>query len=483
LRLRQGDCLHLLRRIATASIDAVVTDPPYELGFMGRAWDASGIAYSVQLWAEILRVLKPGGHLLAFGATRTYHRMTCAIEDAGFEVRDCLQWIYGTGFPKSLDVSKAIDKMGGINTAAFKVELADAVLSSGMTRGEIDAACGFTMRFDTPYEKDPGNWGSSLPSPEKWTVIARVLGMDAGRWSALVNRVWRGRAGDALDDDLRAFGQNYERTEKGEPVHTAARQWAGWGTALKPAHEPIVLARKPLAGTVAANVLAHGTGGINVDACRIAHASEADRASATPQGKVIRNNFAPGEGRQGTETNRPDTSLGRWPANVLLDEEAARMLDEQSGTLQSGSRKAGVRKGMGFHGADGDGGPAIVGSTGGASRFFYVAKASRRERTADAKNTHPTVKPIELMRHLVRLVTPPGGTVLDPFTGSGTTGVAAALEGLEFIGVEREREYVAIARARIRAASAARPRRSAAPRAPARAIAARRAVRSRKRAK
>jgi DNA modification methylase len=357
--LLHGDCIERLKQIPDASIDSIVTDPPYELGFMGKKWDATGIAYSVALWTEALRVLKPGGHLLAFGGTRTYHRMTCAIEDAGFEVRDCLQWLYGTGFPKSLNI------------------------------------------------------------------------------------------GD------------------------------GRGTALKPANEPIVLARKPLVGTVAANVLAHGTGALNVDACRIGTSKDvpASPASYSFGGNGI---YSGGGQRMGTGLR---SDIGRWPANVLLDEEAARLLDEQSGTLISGSRAAGVRKGLGFQGADGDGGPAITGSIGGASRFFYVAKASRKERdlgcdhlppksageatdredgsdglnspragagrTGGARNGHPTVKPVQLMRYLVRMVTPPGGVVLDPFTGSGTTGIAAIQEGFHFVGVEREDEYVSIARARI----------------------------------
>jgi DNA modification methylase len=361
--LLHGDCIERLKQIPDASIDSIVTDPPYELGFMGKKWDATGIAYSVELWSEALRVLKPGGHLLAFGGTRTYHRMTCAIEDAGFEVRDCLQWLYGTGFPKSLNV------------------------------------------------------------------------------------------GD------------------------------GRGTALKPANEPIVLARKPLIGTVAANMLAHGTGALNVDACRIAAGDDLKPIFSGAKGD-IQAQYGGGTVFGNSEKYESVVSpLGRWPANVLLDEEAARLLDGQSGDRQSGDRQSGVRKGMGYHGADGDGGPAIVGSSGGASRFFYVAKASRKERdkgcehlppksageatdrgddtdglnspragagrTGGARNYHPTVKPVQLMRYLVRMVTPPGGVVLDPFMGSGTTGVAAIQEGFHFVGVEREDEYVAIAQARI----------------------------------
>lgn len=293
-----GDCLDVLAGMEPDSVDAIVTDPPYNLAFMGRAWDALGGPLTFQEWcatwgAECLRVLKPGGHLAAFGGTRTFHRLTAGLEDAGFEVRDCLSWLYGSGFPKSHDVGKKLDG------------------------------------------------------------------------------------------------------------------WEGWGTALKPAWEPIVLCRKPLSGTVAQTVLEQGTGALNIDGCRV-------------------------EG-------------GRWPANLVLDVESAGMLDDSTGPRTSGSRREGARTGMGFHGADGDGGPAITGSTGGPSRFFYCAKAPRSERT----NDHPTVKPLALMRWLVRLVTPPGGVVLDPFAGSGTTGEAALLEGFTPLLIERDADNIGGINARI----------------------------------
>lgn len=359
-----GDCREVLSALPPDSVDACVTDPPYELGFMGKGWDKAGVAFDPATWKAVLRVLKPGAHLLAFGGTRTYHRMACAVEDAGFEIRDSLHWFYGTGFPKSLNLGE------------------------------------------------------------------------------------------------------------------------GRGTALKPAHEPIVLARKPLVGTVAANVEKYGTGALNIDGCRI----------ATPDGKPAYeykngpggNTFSVGAPPDGSRTEPVvGNDAGRWPANVLLDEDAAAELDAQSGTLTSGSHAAGVRKGMGFHGAEGDGGPAIVGSEGGASRFFYIAKPSRKERdlgcdhlpaksggeatdreegsagvdnpragagrTGGARNYHPTVKPVELMRYLVKLITPPGGLVLDPFLGSGTTGMAAVLEGREFYGIELTAEYMPIAESRIKA--------------------------------
>jgi hypothetical protein len=406
---------------------------------MGKRWDYD--VPSVEIWAECLRVLKPGGHLLAFAGTRTQHRMAVRIEDAGFEIRDMIAWVYGSGFPKSLDVSKAIDKIGGIDTAAFKAELAAAVAASGLTRAAIDAACGFTMRFDTPYDKDPGNWGSSLPSPEKWGVIARVLNLDESRWATLVKRVWRGRAGAANDGDTRrAFGQHYKRTDKGEVVTNAARQWAGWGTALKPALEPITVARKPLIGTVAENVLAHGTGALNVDGCRVEGGLIAS-AGGTRRSNGIMGASEPLGGWEPTHS-------GRWPANLIHDN------SEEVGEL-----------------------------LGSAARFFYCAKASKRDRDEGCegmeaksrgqeyglnaggnlpqqtphkhepqRNYHPTVKPTDLMRYLCRLVTPPNGIVLDPFMGSGSTGKAAKLEKFNFIGIELDDDYLKIATARIEAA-------------------------------
>ncbi len=363
-----GNNLDILPTLAENSIDSIVTDPPYELGFMGKKWDSSGIAYSVELWKECLKVLKPGGHLLSFGGTRTWHRVAVAIEDAGFEVRDSIAWMYGSGFPKSLDISKAIDKAAGAE------------------------------RERTPYKggiaSGSGNYGGG--------------------------------------------GTIHEGTKVGDKAITPkAQQWEGWGTALKPAFEPIVVARKPLIGTVAANVLEHGTGGLNIDGSRIGTSKpEAQNTSF--------NSWRDMEGRQ--DRQQPEQTYnpnqGRWPANVILDPYTAELLDEQSD----------------------------------ASRFFYVAKASKRDRNegleelplrksdqrsdtaaglwaemeAPKQNFHPTVKPTALMRYLVKLVTPPGGTVLDPFTGSGSTGKAAILEGFEFVGIELTEDYIPIIEGRLK---------------------------------
>ena len=337
------DCLEGMKLIDDNSIDSIVTDPPYELGFMGKKWDSTGIAYNVELWQEALRVLKPGGHLLAFGGTRTYHRMACAIEDAGFEIRDQIQWIYGSGFPKSMDISKAIDKKAGA----------------------------------------------------KREVIKTVKGMGKQ------NPEWNGTAKGRKEN---YYKPEYQLTASATPE---AKQWDGWGTALKPANEPIVVARKPLSEkTVAENVLKWGTGGLNIDGCRVESGGEHKRAYQPTNHE---------RGVYGKQTAfQPSNKEGRFPANVILDEEAGRMLDEQQE---------------------------------GASRFFYCAKASKKERGEG--NIHPTVKPLKLISYLITLVTPPNGICLDIFEGSGTHAIACIENGFKYIGFELDKHYFDIATKRI----------------------------------
>jgi len=442
-----GDCLEVLLSLPDCSVDAVVTDPPYGLAFMGKEWDTmppaakaghrkgsilgvvpSGLGstpenrvalyrkqgadlYTFSLdWAtEVFRILKPGGHLLAFGGTRTYHRLACAVEDAGFEIRDSLHWVYGSGFPKSLDVSKAIDKAAG---AERQVVGPSAIHSRGRNKA---------------FPKRPGE----LTVEESGRTVAQDQPM------------------------LTA------------PATEAAARWDGWGTALKPSHEPIVVARKPLAGTVASNVLEWGTGALNIDGCRIegSWGAMAARDGGGRSGGIM----GESRGREASEAH----PAGRWPPNILLTHSAdcngdcapgcpVAGLDAQSGTLTSGTNTVKRASGKGRAvqsvsiGAESrpDGTPMIFyGDSGGASRFFpalnwdpdydlpflYCAKAPKSERPKlDDGTAWPTVKPLSLMRWLVRLVTPPGGAVLDPFAGTGTTGQACALEGFQCVLIERD---------------------------------------------
>jgi site-specific DNA-methyltransferase (adenine-specific) len=409
-----GNNLDILPTLPDCSVDSIVTDPPYELGFMGKKWDNTGIAYNTDLWRECLRVLKPGGHLLSFGGTRTWHRVAVAIEDAGFEVRDSIAWMYGSGFPKSLDVAKAIDKQSGYEGKVIGTESIDVGMQGGS--------------------------------------------MHAGRERRVEER----------------------EIKKLSPE---AKQWEGWGTALKPAFEPIVVARKPLIGTVAENVLTYGTGGLNIDASRIGTGEGVvtfDRTKRKEEGNTY---------DLGTVTGVKESNQGRWPANVILDEYSAELLDEQTeGKITQGHWANTKVSGYGEFG----GGKSEYLGTGrkaeddikGASRFFYVAKASKRdrnegledlpeirtgamqataegsmltgsgnERTTARQNFHPTVKPTDLMRYLIKLVTPPNGIVLDPFTGSGSTGKAAILDGFRFIGIEMTEDYIPIIEGRLKHAA------------------------------
>jgi site-specific DNA-methyltransferase (adenine-specific) len=417
--LRNGDCIEQMRQLPPNSVDSIVTDPPYELGFMGKSWDSTGIAYSVKMWDEALRVLKPGGHLLAFSGSRTYHRMACAIEDSGFEIRDQIMWVYGSGFPKSMDVSKAIDKQAGVE------------------------------REVVGKHPQPGSTNLRTAMGDNWQE----------------------------SPDITA------------PTTDKAKQWEGWGTALKPAHEPIVLARKPLIGTVATNVIIHGTGALNIDGSRVG--TEQTTTTIKDLSQAHGNNF----GKSGITYPTMGEKLnpvGRWPANFIHDgsDEVLELFPDKAG---GGFGKRGALNGgateWGFKGEMQEVG---YGDSGSAARFFYCAKASKKDRneglddfagkevgvkgnglarscaTCGAStlqgcecpdrtyvnpkraNHHPTVKPTDLMRYLVRMVTPPNGTVLDPFMGSGSTGKAAVLERFSFIGIDQSADYLEIATARIK---------------------------------
>lgn len=448
-----GDCIEELKKIPDNSVDAIITDPPYGLGFMNKEWDnpdkereliererrrseqrkadgkspttapfsqsvRPGLAIKgaeetqwyqkwTEEWAkESLRVLKPGGYLLSFCATRMYHRMTCGIEDAGFEIRDCIMWIYGSGFPKSLNIGKQIDKMQGNERE---------IIGLSKNERELD------------------------------NVEAGFFKQDE----------FGGRRNTELE------------------ITKGSSEWEGWGTALKPACEPIVVARKPLSEkNVALNVLKWGTGGINIDESRIEHNEDTTKASFRPAKQNVYSLGFKQHDNQFPEYN----SQGRFPANIIFDEESAKMLDEQSGISKSSDTKRN-RETLGSFGMPNDLTPEYS-DKGGASRFFYVAKASKSERNFGCeeleeqtnsngdkwsdidrrdgkiplvrKNNHPTVKPIKLIEYLIKLVSREGSVVLDPFLGSGTTAIACLKTNRNFIGIEKEPDYIKIAEARIK---------------------------------
>jgi DNA modification methylase len=458
-RLLVGNCLETLKTLEDNSIDSIVTDPPYELGFMGKSWDSTGIAFNTAIWQECLRVLKPGGHLLAFSGSRTYHRMAVAIEDAGFEIRDQIMWIYGSGFPKSLDISKAIDKSAGVKR-------------------------------------------------EKVTKVGKVF--------------------TGSNNNIAGVSGIYE-ADSSQSATKEAKQWQGWGTALKPAHEPIVVARKPLIGTVAETVLKYGTGGINIDASRVG----TENTKELYRKPTEYNDITPNAGMNASKIRgsvTDDYLKGRFPANVILThnhdcQETGTVTDDITlngegndklfhGNFNGGqdqspkkattttwsctpgcpatqfpnSKSTGGRIGKKDMGnitnvpaGEYETGDPGYGDNGTAARFFYCAKASKKERNGGLdglpttkivtfqtgngasgkassisegrdtqyKNFHPTVKPIELMKYLIKLVTPPKGTVLDPFLGSGTTAVAAVLEGFDWKGCEMTEDYLPIIKGRV----------------------------------
>jgi DNA modification methylase len=406
--IRCGDCRRVLYDIDDNSIDAIITDPPYELAFMGKRWDSTGIAFDTAVWEHCWHVLKPGGHLLAFGGSRTWHRLAVAIEDAGFEIRDSIAWLYGSGFPKSLDVSKAIDKAAGAEREVVGTKLGQPGYS--LTDGNGD---------HRTYGKGLGNTGTG---EAECSITA--------------------------------------------PATDAAKKWAGWGTALKPSFEPIVVARKPLIGTVAQNVLAHGTGALNIDACRIATSAEdakaMERANTPGSGRMKQGGSPIGTFVRSNASGAMDTTKGRWPTNAVLDTHAAAELDQQSG-IRPGARS------QRFLNTTDEDSPTFKGSitdrsavhpeyegyndSGGASRFFptfkYQAKAPAKERPTVDGIAHPTVKPLALMQWLVKLVTPPGGTVLDPFAGTGTTGQAALLENMHAILIDIDPTYIPLIEKRL----------------------------------
>ena len=488
--LLHGEALEVLKTLPENSVDAVVTDPPYGLsntkptqvadvlkewvtgddtvvpegkGFMGKAWD--GFVPPPAVWKECMRVLKPGGHMAVFAGARTQDLMGLSIRLAGFEIRDTLGWIYGSGFPKSIDVSKAIDKgQGSSRTEAL--EFTEWMRSTGITASEINEATGTQMGSHYLTDKSQPAVAKSDQfdklRPLLPKVPERIERLVAGGIDNYSKREVVGRGSSGIGT---AFGDGQWAQGKAEayditaPATDDAKKWSGWGTSLKPAIEPIILARKPLDGTVAGNVLAHGVGGLNIDASRVPSDEITGWGGAGAGGQTW-NSENMGLGKDGDA--RP--VQGRFPANVLLDEHAATEMDKQSGIAKPKPARTGKRGGSAWHGIESIGSPDKCGhwpedAGGGASRFFpvfkYQAKAPKKERPVveredGTKIQHPTVKPVGLMEWLVTLITPPGGTVLDPFTGSGTTLEAAKAEGFESIGIEMGEEYILLIEERFR---------------------------------
>jgi len=399
-----GDNIQVLRTLPDSSVDSVVTDPPYGLKFMGKQWDYD--VPSVELWKECYRVLKPGGYLLSFGSSRTYHRMAVKVEDAGFEIRDQIMWVYGSGFPKSHNVGLSIDKLLGHPDRGHRIATASRTHPDG------------------------------------------------------------------------TFEPNGEKLLPYETKSEESKPFEGFGTALKPAHEPIVMARKPFKGSVAKNVMKWNTGGINIDECRIPiQADEKIDIRRYDNYHDTFNAYEEGQSAEGKKYSINEAhDLGRFPANIFFDEEAGKLLDEQSGYTKTKSDKnykhnktnsnSDIFKSRGTYTPRED--------EGGASRFFYCPKPSKKEkeegltsepiqikgrddgqdnrnvpqklRKTNRKNTHTTVKPLKLMQYLIRLVTPKGGVTIDPYFGSGSSGKSTIREGnYKFIGIEKEKEYFNIA--------------------------------------
>lgn len=542
-KIYNDDCLKVMASMPDDSVDAIVTDPPYGLNFMGVAWDTfdgrenggrsdatfdkvGGNHHPVNaadqartrkaenerfqssmlpIFAEAFRVAKPGAHLLAFGGTRTYHRLACAIEDAGWEIRDCIMWVYGSGVPKGIDVSKAIDIVGGVDPRRSAVALASARERAGMSRAELASRIGCTEGSIRDWEEGRARTRGGAkeyvtPSIEYRNKLNGILGFTKDERVVLGIDGAGDRRGDGTVYGLGFTGKTYSND-----AHTElAKEWSGWRTALKPAVEPIVVARKTLDGTVASNVLKYGTGAMNIDGCRVPTDGERVTVHDAPKGT-----FAGGEQGRGSSRNDNGSIVykevtGRFPANLIHDgSDEVLALFPNTGKSQGGERHT---KGVGdnrqgnaygcYSSGEGtdeigfgdsasrffkccrDGEPSSArrytdnGGTNFAmkpgmrrpaedtpSRFFYCAKASRQEKNLGCEslpegNFHVTVKPVELMRYLVRLVCRKGGLVLDPFAGSGTTCIACKMEGMDFIGCELNPQYAEIAEKRISAWSA-----------------------------
>jgi len=505
-KLYQGSMLDMLEVIEPNSIDSIITDPPYELNFMNKGWDNSGIAFQPDTWKKCYEVLKPGGYLLAFGGSRTFHRIACAIEDAGFEIRDTIMWLYGSGFPKSMDISKSLDKRNGRNyNEDFRKYINNKRLEKNISLKQINELFGLST--------DGGGVASyifsereqnGLPTKEQYLILKEKLELD-NRYDDLIfleeaEREVVGKSNYSIPtkiyDISNGGGKRLEQNIT-TPSTDLAKQWQGWGTALKPSFEPIIVARKPFKGSLVDNVIEYGVGGINIDECRVETQDDLYRKPCE-NGSI----YSQQETKYTTGTMSDSYKLGRFPANTILTYDETDFDEVCGGFPNTKSAKNGIRqsdsenvncygKGIGIKAGMNNG---EYGDSGSASRYFYCAKASKKDRdegldefetksheeinnrkegsagatrqygggtnpflsvSCPRKNTHPTVKPTELMQYLVRLVTPNDGTVLDPFNGSGSTGKAVMYENKEknknykYIGIELTEEYLPIAKARI----------------------------------
>lgn len=504
-KLYNGSMLDMLEVIEPNTIDSIVTDPPYELNFMGKGWDNSGIAFQKETWQKCYEVLKPGGYLLAFGGSRTFHRIACSIEDAGFEIRDTIMWLYGSGFPKSMDISKQIDKRADNNNKVIKAkeELGKWLKEKREYKKISKIELGKKLfNFNSNREDVPiQSWeiGKEIPTKEIYIKLKMILGLD-DRYDYLIE----GRPSNYIEAEREVIGtkksggasawingmnnkENEEQKYTGiseweitAPSTDLAKQWQGWGTALKPSFEPIIVARKPFKGSLVDNVIEYGVGGINIDECRVETTETNRKGGATTNGNL------------GWKPSTKTYNDGRFPANTILTYDETDF-DEVCGgfpnTKSVKSARGGARKNLyeGFKTKKEDiNYDCGFNDSGSASRYFYCAKASKKDRDEGLdefkeiildignerpsggswekrtgkkplprKNIHPTVKPTELMQYLVRLVSPNGATILDPFNGSGSTGKAVMYENKErnknykYIGIELTEEYLPITKARI----------------------------------
>lgn len=525
-KLYEGSMLDMLEVIDPQSIDSIVCDPPYELNFMGKCWDNSGIAFQPDTWKKCYEVLKPGGYLLAFGGSRTFHRIACAIEDAGFEIRDTIMWLYGSGFPKSMDISKSLDKRNGRNVSEdFINYLNKARNKKGYSLADINKLMGLNTNGGGFASNIMGNQKKFiLPTKENYLKLKKVLDLDDSFDNLIFIEeaerevIGKGKRGKLKDDMF--FTKNIDKAKEtgkaigyGEwditvPSTDLAKQWQGWGTALKPSFEPIIVARKPFKGSLVDNVIEYGVGGINIDECRVGN--EIIKGGTMPKMNsqsdgINLYNF----GKHNAERLDRQDNIGRFPANTILTYDETDF-DEVCGGFPD--TKGGKRHNTVVRLEDSTSYGGKAGSintrnefndSGSASRYFYCAKASKKDRdeglnefeeknmrleqnrqihsagceyiengkmkqnphlqSSCKRNIHPTVKPTELMQYLVRLVSPNGSTILDPFNGSGSTGKAVMYENKErnknykYIGIELTEEYLPIAKARIEYVSNMKP--------------------------